>query len=66
MEEEQEHRETLLQLEEEADGEIEELKDHYELKLAQEKDNKVWLRGQAGIHRKHHEDLKRQMAKKVG
>merc|ERR1719453_1256063 len=32
--------------------------------LAQEKDEKVRLRGQAGIHRKHHEDLKRQMTKK--
>merc|ERR1711907_563795 len=31
---------------------------------AQEKDEKVRLRGQAGIHRKHHEDLKRQMTTK--
>merc|ERR1712159_370123 len=58
------HQETLRQLEQDADREIEELKDHYEFKLAQEKDDKVRLRGQAGIHRKHHEDLKRQMNKK--
>ena len=36
----------------------------YETQLTQEKDEKVRLRGQAGIHRKHHEDLKRQMTKK--
>ena len=30
----------------------------YEQKLAQEKDDKVRLRGQAGIHQKHHHDLK--------
>merc|ERR1719163_1424255 len=36
----------------------------YEKQLTQEKDEKVRLRGQAGIHRKHHEDLKRQMTKK--
>merc|ERR1711977_86287 len=47
-----------------ADREIEELKEVYEEKLMQEKDDKVRLRGQAGIHRKHHEDLKRQMQKK--
>jgi len=35
-----------------------------EHQLAQEKDEKVRLRGQAGIHRKHHEDLKRQMTTK--
>merc|ERR1711904_157114 len=40
------------------------LKEVYEEKLMQEKDDKVRLRGQAGIHRKHHEDLKRQMQKK--
>eukprot|EP00971_Amphidinium_carterae_P057544 1137743-Amphidinium_carterae.1 len=33
-------------------------------KLAAEKDEKVRLRGQAGIHRKHYDDLKRQMKKK--
>merc|ERR1712159_512602 len=58
------HQETLRQLEQDADCEIEELKEMYEEKLAQEKDEKVRLRGQAGIHRKHHEDLKRQMNKK--
>merc|ERR1719335_2072936 len=36
----------------------------FEHQLAQEKDEKVRLRGQAGIHRKHHEDLKRQMTTK--
>merc|ERR1712118_401004 len=58
------HHETLAQLEQDADREIDELKEMYEEKLAQEKDEKVRLRGQAGIHRKHHEDLKRQMNKK--
>merc|ERR1719413_237678 len=58
------HQETLAQLEQDADREIEELKEMYEQKLAQEKDEKVRLRGQAGIHRKHHDDLKRQMQKK--
>jgi len=58
------HHETLAQLEQDADREIEELKEMYEEKLAQEKDEKVRLRGQAGIHRKHHDDLKRQMQKK--
>merc|ERR1711904_416112 len=47
-----------------ADREIEELKEMFEMQLAQEKDEKVRLRGQAGIHRKHHEDLKRQMTTK--
>merc|ERR1719159_1017077 len=68
MEEKQEafqrHQEMLLQLEMDADREIEELKEMYETQLTQEKDEKVRLRGQAGIHRKHHEDLKRQMTKK--
>jgi len=58
------HHETLAQLEQDADREIEELKEMYEEKLAQEKDENVRLRGQAGIHRKHHDDLKRQMQKK--
>merc|ERR1711966_342320 len=58
------HTETLQQLEQDADSEIEELKQSYEKMLAQEKDEKVRLRGQAGIYRKHHEDLKRQMTKK--
>merc|ERR1711966_400974 len=56
--------ETLRQLEQDADREIEELKEQYEEKLNQEREDKVRLRGQAGIHRKHHEDLKRQMQKK--
>merc|ERR550537_1191726 len=68
MEEKQEafkrHLEMLLQLEIDADREIEELKEMFEMQLAQEKDEKVRLRGQAGIHRKHHEDLKRQMTTK--
>jgi len=58
------HQETLAQLEQDADREIEELKEMYEGKLAAEKDEKVRLRGQAGIHRKHYDDLKRQMKKK--
>eukprot|EP00391_Amoebophrya_sp_Ameob2_P005860 CAMPEP_0178992180 /NCGR_PEP_ID=MMETSP0795-20121207/5960_1 /TAXON_ID=88552 /ORGANISM="Amoebophrya sp., Strain Ameob2" /LENGTH=1181 /DNA_ID=CAMNT_0020684011 /DNA_START=596 /DNA_END=4141 /DNA_ORIENTATION=+ len=64
VEDEKGHRERLAQLETDADGEIDNLKDFYEYRLAQEKDDKVRLRGQAGIHRKHHEDLKRQMLKK--
>lgn len=58
------HGSTLQQLEQDADREIEELKEHYQEKLAQEKDEKVRLRGQAGIHLKHRDDLKRQMQKK--
>eukprot|EP00927_Polykrikos_kofoidii_P044410 TRINITY_DN38389_c0_g1_i1.p1 TRINITY_DN38389_c0_g1~~TRINITY_DN38389_c0_g1_i1.p1 ORF type:complete len:1288 (+),score=271.17 TRINITY_DN38389_c0_g1_i1:192-4055(+) len=58
------HKETLAQLERDADREIEELKEMYEQKLTEEKDEKVRLRGQAGIHRKHHEDLKRKMQKR--
>lgn len=58
------HQETLAQLEQDADREIEELKEMYEKKLAQEKDEKVRLRGQAGIHKKYHDDLDRQMQKK--
>jgi len=58
------HQETLAQLEQDADREIEELKEMYEQKLAQEKDEKVRLRGQAGIHKKHEDDLRRQMQKK--
>merc|ERR1719343_896966 len=49
------HQETLAQLERDADREIEELKEMYEQRLAQEKDEKVRLRGQAGIHKKHKE-----------
>ncbi|CAK9099589.1 Cilia- and flagella-associated protein 57 (WD repeat-containing protein 65) [Durusdinium trenchii] len=51
------HQETLAQLEQDADREIEELKEMYEQKLTQEKDDKVRLRGQAGIHQKYHHDL---------
>mmetsp|Transcript_66659 Transcript_66659/g.172544 ORF Transcript_66659/g.172544 Transcript_66659/m.172544 type:complete len:523 (-) Transcript_66659:96-1664(-) len=58
------HQETLAQLEQDADREIEELKEMYEKKLAQEKDEKVRLRGQAGIHKKYHDDLDRQMQKR--
>mmetsp|Transcript_127451 Transcript_127451/g.360642 ORF Transcript_127451/g.360642 Transcript_127451/m.360642 type:complete len:1250 (-) Transcript_127451:139-3888(-) len=57
------HQETLAQLEQDADREMEELREYYEQKLAQEKDEKVRLRGQAGIHHKHHDDLKRSMQK---
>lgn len=55
------HQETLAQLEQDADREIEELKEMYEQKLAQEKDDKVRLRGQAGIHQKYHIDLQSSM-----
>merc|ERR1719331_1954200 len=58
------HGETLRQLEHDADTEIEELKRQYKERLNAEHDDKVRLKGQAGIHRKHHEDLKRQMQKK--
>jgi len=58
------HSETLAQLEKDADREIEELKEMYEQRLATEKDEKVRLRGQAGIHRKHFDELKRQWQKK--
>merc|ERR1719146_181264 len=58
------HGETLNQLEHDADTEIEELKRQYKERLNAEHDDKVRLKGQAGIHRKHHEDLKRQMQKK--
>merc|ERR1719440_425061 len=58
------HGETLNQLEKDADTEIEELKRQYKENLSAEHDDKVRLKGQAGIHRKHHEDLKRQMQKK--
>merc|ERR1719386_132319 len=44
--------------------EIEELKRLYKEMLIHEHDDKVRLKGHAGIHRKHHEDLKRQMQKK--
>eukprot|EP00438_Fugacium_kawagutii_P004956 Skav236197 [mRNA] locus=scaffold747:23086:31351:- [translate_table: standard] len=56
--------ETLAQLEQDADREIEELKEMYERKLAQEKDDKVRLRGQAGIHQKYHIDLQSDMMTK--
>ncbi|KAF4662030.1 WD repeat domain 65 [Perkinsus olseni] len=36
----------------------------YEQLLSYERDDKVKLRGEAGIHKKHHEDLRKQMHKK--
>lgn len=36
----------------------------YEQLLARERDDKVKLRGEAGIHKKHHEELKKHMHKK--
>ena len=53
------HKETLNQLEHDTDREISQLRAQFDDKLKQEKDDKVRLRGQAGIHRKHHEDLRR-------
>jgi len=58
------HKETMRQLEQDTDREIEELKEEKEQRLKLEKDDKVRLRGQSGIHKRNHEDLKRQMAKK--
>jgi len=58
------HKETLAQLEQDADREIEELKEMYEERLAQEKDEKVRLRGEANINQKKFEELKRNMGKK--
>jgi cilia- and flagella-associated protein 57 len=51
-------------LDQDSKREIDELTKQYEEKLSQESDDKVRLRGQAGIHRKHYEDLKRQMVRK--
>ncbi|KAF4674972.1 WD repeat domain 65 [Perkinsus chesapeaki] len=59
-----EHHQKLKAIEREADDEIETVKRRYEALLGNEKDEKVRLRGQAGIHKKHHEDLKRQMGYK--
>merc|ERR1719291_1477298 len=50
------HEETMRQLEQDTDREIEELQD--------EQADKVRLRGQSGISKRHHEELKRQMQKK--
>jgi chromosome segregation ATPase len=58
------HQETMLQLEQDTDREIEEMKDEKLKKLKDERDDKVRLRGLSGIHRRNHDDLKRQMAKK--
>ena len=61
---EQIHIETLKQLKEDTENEIKELRQQYEEKLAGEREDKVRLRGQAGIHRKHHEELRQHMAKR--
>jgi len=58
------HQETMLQLEQDTDREIEEMKEEKLKKLKDERDDKVRLRGLSGIHRRNHDDLKRQMAKK--
>merc|ERR1719183_1866 len=58
------HQETMRQLEQDTDREIQELKDEKELRLKAEKDDKVRLRGQSGIHKRNHEELKRQMMKR--
>merc|ERR1719408_493498 len=58
------HTETMRQLEQDTDREIEELKDEKEARLKAEKDDKVRLRGQSGIHKRNHEELKRQMMKR--
>ncbi|CAE8610875.1 unnamed protein product [Polarella glacialis] len=58
------HQETMRQLEQDTDREIEELKEDKEARLKAEKDDKVKLRGQSGIHKRNHEELKRQMQRK--
>jgi hypothetical protein len=58
------HTETMRQLEQDTDREIEELKEEKEARLKAEKDDKVRLRGQSGIHKRNHEELKRQMMKR--
>jgi len=58
------HQETMRQLEQDTDREIEELKEEKEARLKAEKDDKVRLRGQSGIHKRNHEELKRQMMKR--
>lgn len=58
------HQETMRQLEQDTDREIEELKEEKEARLRAERDDKVRLRGMSGIHKRHHEDLKRTMQKK--
>jgi chromosome segregation ATPase len=58
------HQETMRQLEQDTDREIEELKEEKEARLKAEKDDKVKLRGQSGIHKRNHEELKRNMQKR--
>ncbi|KAF4740275.1 hypothetical protein FOZ62_029855, partial [Perkinsus olseni] len=58
------HSETVKQLEQDAVGELTDMKAQYEQLLSYERDDKVKLRGEAGIHKKHHEDLRKQMHKK--
>ncbi|EER04187.1 tropomyosin, putative [Perkinsus marinus ATCC 50983] len=57
-----EHHQKLKAVEMKADERIDTVKREYETLLSSEKDDKIVLRGQAGIHKKHYEDLKRQMA----
>ncbi|KAF4660400.1 hypothetical protein FOZ61_004037, partial [Perkinsus olseni] len=59
-----EHHQKLREVERKTDDKIEAVKRRYESFLSHEKDEKIGLRGQAGIHKKHHEDLKRQMGYK--
>ncbi|KAF4698774.1 hypothetical protein FOZ63_026332, partial [Perkinsus olseni] len=59
-----EHHQKLREVEHKTDDKIEAVKREYESLLSHEKDEKIGLRGQAGIHKKHHEDLKRQMGYK--
>lgn len=58
------HAETMRQLELDTDREIEELKEDKETRLKAERDDKVRLRGQAGIHKRNGEELNRQMQQK--
>merc|ERR1712183_812527 len=54
----------MHQLEQDTDREILELKLEKEQRLQAERDDKVRLRGQSGIHKRNHEELKRQMQRK--
>merc|ERR1712084_64344 len=58
------HQETMRQLEQDTDREIEDLKDEREGRLKSESDDKVRLRGQSGIHKNQHEELRRLMQNK--
>jgi len=58
------HAETMRQLELDTDREIEELKEDKETRLKAERDDKVRLRGQAGIHKRNGEELNKQMQQK--